>query len=238
MAILEDERPAVDLLVAALAAVDPAIEVCGVFDTATDALNWLSGDRTIDLLFADLRVADGMSIEVLRARPAPCPVVFVTAYDQHVIEALERGAIDYLLKPLDPSRLAAALAKYTLLASHFRDRAPAARSFVVRRGREHLAIPLDEIAWFATEHRLVFLVRRDGARFVVDQTLAEVSDSCGMIMFFRVNRSFIASRSAVKGWKSLGRGRLALVTDPPTGEPVVVPAENAAAFRDWLRGSS
>lgn len=235
VAILEDERPAAELLVAALRDADPDIVVTGVFDAAGDLLDALERSGVPDLIVADLRVSDGLSMDTFRERPPPCPVVYVTAYDAHRIEAFERGAIDYVLKPLDPARIAAALEKYRRLEAHFLgDRTPRARALTVRRGRDHLAIPLADVAWFCTEHRLVFVVRLDGARFVVDRTLGELAEWLDPVAFHRVNRSWIVARAVVRGWRAHGKGRLAVLTDPPAAEAVVVPADGAHAFREWL----
>ena len=102
--------------------------------------------------------------------------VFATAYDQHVIEAMEQNAIDYLLKPIQPARVAQALDKYVRLREHFRGRlggladalgpsrvgpgrTPANR-VLARRGAAFVAVPLARIAWFTTEHKLTLLADR------------------------------------------------------------------------------
>ena len=113
--ILEDEPPAAAQLVAAIHRWDPDVRVAAVIETVRGAVDALRAGPEPDLLFADVRLADGLSLRVFDEVAVRCPVVFATAYDAHVVEALERNAIDYLLKPLHPARVAQALDKYLRL---------------------------------------------------------------------------------------------------------------------------
>lgn len=91
----------------------PAWQVAGEFDGARTARHFLA-QHDADLVFLDIRMPeeDGLSLARDLCRlPAPPLVVFVTAFDVHAIEAFEAHALDYLLKPLDDDRLAAALAR-------------------------------------------------------------------------------------------------------------------------------
>ena len=72
-----------------------------------------------DLVFLDIRMPGKSGLEAAREIAGRCHVVFVTAYDEYAVEAFEHGAIDYLLKPADPARLAVTLARLqSRLASH------------------------------------------------------------------------------------------------------------------------
>jgi len=232
--VLEDERPALDQLLAGLRAWDPGAQV-EVLDSVRAAVRRLLEGEP-DVILADIRLTDGRSLEVFERVRVRCPVVFVTAYDQYTQPALALGGIDYITKPVDPARLAQALDKVLRLAAHFRGGAPGARSarqrLLVRRGSATLAVPVDSIAWFHTEHRLVFATCADGARHVVDQSLQALEDTLDPERFFRVGRSFIVQIEAVRGFVPHGKGRLLLNLEPAGG--AVVSADRAAAFRAWL----
>lgn len=233
--VLEDERPAREQLLAALRAWDPAVEVLATLDSVAAAVRWLLEEPAPDLVLADIQLTDGSSLEVLRRAQPRCPVVFVTAYDRYTLEALEAGGIDYVLKPLEPGRVARALDKVVALRAHFRGPAAGARRRVLVRQRgEVRAVPVTDIAWFCTEHRLVFLVERDGARSVVDKTLTELAAELDSEQFFRIGRGWIVAIDAVRGFRSHGKGRLRLVLEPETDREAVVGADRAAAFRAWL----
>ena len=64
-----------------------------------------------DIAFLDIRMPGMSGLDVARAAPANCRVVFVTAYDDHAVEAFEQAAVDYLLKPVSDERLARCVAR-------------------------------------------------------------------------------------------------------------------------------
>lgn len=233
--MLEDERPALEQLLAALRTWDPAVEVVATLDSVADAVRWFSRHPEPDLVLADIRLTDGRSLRVFDRVTLRCPVVFVTAYDHHVQAALEAGGIDYVLKPVQADRLARALDKVLRLEAHFAPRAASAgrRRLLVRKGADVVAIPLAEVAWFCTEHRLVFAVCRDGRRHVVDKTLATLEQELDQARFFRIGRSALVGIDAVRSFRPHGKGRLQ-VTLAPDDATAVVSADVASAFRAWL----
>ena len=245
--MLEDERPAREQLTAAVEAWDPDVDFVACIDSVAEACRWLLSEPPPDLILADIRLTDGDSLQIFdRVRP-PCPVIFVTAYDRYTLDALEAGGIDYVLKPIDRRRVAAALDKVLLLRRHFASDTPASTApvapvavahrqrLLVRHRGEVLAIDLREVLGFDTEDRLVHLLHRDGGRYVVDKTLGELAREVDPSKFFRVNRSYIVAIDAVRGFTPCGKGRLRLSLHPPLeGDEAIVSAENADAFRRWI----
>ena len=232
--VLEDERPALEQLLAALHAWDPSAEVVAVLDAVGDAVRWLHTHPEPALILADIRLTDGDSLDLFDRVRVRCPVVFVTAYDAFTQEALEAGGIDYVLKPVQPDRLARALDKVLRLEAHFSARTrPARERLLVRRGSEVLAVPVADVAWFCTEHRLVFAVCRDGRRHVVDKTLGVLEGELDPERFFRINRSWLVAVDAVRRLRPAGKGRIEL-TLAPGDETALVRAADAPAFRAWL----
>jgi DNA-binding LytR/AlgR family response regulator len=244
--ILEDEALAAAQLVDLIRCWDPEVRVTAVHESVRDAVDALRAGPEPDLLFADIRLSDGLSFRVFDEVPVRCPVVFATAYDAHVVEALERNAIDYLLKPLQAERVARALDKYVRLREHFQGRltgladALARRAddgparVIARRGAAFVAVPLERVAWFTTEHKLTLLVDRDGVRLAVDEGLAELEARLPPRRFFRLNRQVLAQVDAVRGFRSAGRGRIEVTLAPAADDEVVVSQEAAAAFRAWI----
>src|SRR5262245_51195173 len=107
--LIDDERLARKELGSLLGALDE-IEVVGEAANADEAEK-LVAELHPDLLFLDVQMPGRTGFELLEALdPAP-HVIFVTAFDEHAIHAFQVNALDYLLKPVDPVRLEAALAK-------------------------------------------------------------------------------------------------------------------------------
>jgi two-component system LytT family response regulator len=110
--LIIDDEPTARRGVRLLLDRDPDIAVCGEAASGPEAARKIADEKP-DLVFLDVQMPemDGFKVlEAVRARHAPV-VVFVTAYDQHALRAFEVNAIDYLLKPFDDERFAAALAR-------------------------------------------------------------------------------------------------------------------------------
>ena len=108
-AILAEDEPMLRAtLREALAAQWPELELVAEAEDGVQALAALAKHRP-DVAFLDIRMPGLSGIEVAAAVSGRCHVVFVTAYDEHAVAAFEQGAVDYLLKPLNPERLALAI---------------------------------------------------------------------------------------------------------------------------------
>jgi DNA-binding LytR/AlgR family response regulator len=103
--IIDDERLMRDQLRARLTAAWPELEILGEAANGIDAIAAID-EHEPDFIFLDIRMPGMTGLEVAARVAGRVHIVFVTAYDQHAVEAFERGAIDYLLKPVEEGRLA------------------------------------------------------------------------------------------------------------------------------------
>ncbi len=244
--LVEDEPPALARLEEGLRACAPEARVVGRLGSVRETVAWLRAHPGPDLVLMDLQLSDGLSLEVFRQVELQAPVIVVTAYDQHVLEALALNCIDYLLKPVRQERLAAAIGKYRQLERHFagdlrgllrdldRPRGARRERLLARRGLDFVPVQADDVAWFSTEHKLVFLRHRAGAQYLVDQPLAELEAQLDPARFFRLNRKYLAHAAAICSFRPADKGRLAVTLEPAPAEPVLVSQERAAAFREWM----
>jgi len=243
--IVEDERPALAKLRAAIREAAPDAQIVAELSGVADTLQWLADHPAPDLMFLDIQLSDGLSFDILRRWPGGCPVIFATAYDEYLLEAFESNGIDYLLKPIRQERLAAAIDKYRRLRSHFADAQAALlaslaagqtprRRVLVRKGLDFVPVKTEEIAYVFTHDKLVFLVTAAGIRFVLDRTLAELESQLDPARFFRANRAWLVHIDAVSRCRPWGKGKLLLNLRPAVDSEVVVSQERATAFRAWL----
>ncbi|HET7503760.1 MAG TPA: LytTR family DNA-binding domain-containing protein [Kofleriaceae bacterium] len=239
--VLEDEAPARAWLVQVLARHRPSAELVAL-GSVGEALAWLAAHPPPALIVADIQLADGLSLEIFEHASPGCPVIFTTAYDEYVIDAMQRDGIAYLMKPLREHDVAGALAKYDRLEAHFVERVRhlarrlgAPRRLVARRRDGFVVLSLTEIAYFAVTDKLVDVITRDARRFAVDQTLGELERDLAAEVF-RVNRQYLVCAAAVAGFRPHGKGKLLVELNPPAAGEVVVSQENAARFRAWLAG--
>ena len=103
--IAEDERHLADDLQRRLRRLWPELQIASVVHDGVAAATAL-GEIKPDVAFLDIRMPGKTGLEAARAAPAGCRVVFVTAYDEHAVQAFEQAAVDYLLKPVSDERLA------------------------------------------------------------------------------------------------------------------------------------
>ena len=107
--IAEDETLLRDALVQLLGEQWPELDIVAACEDGASALEAIA-EHQPEVAFLDIRMPGLTGLEVASALPAASPAtlaVFVTAYDQYAIDAFEQGALDYLLKPVLPARLAA-----------------------------------------------------------------------------------------------------------------------------------
>jgi len=108
--IIDDERLMRDQIRTCLAKAWPELEIAGEAANGIDALAAIDEHRP-DLVFLDIRMPGMTGLEVAARVADRLHIVFVTAYDQHAIEAFERGAVDYLLKPVEDDRMDVTVAR-------------------------------------------------------------------------------------------------------------------------------
>lgn len=245
--IVEDERPAAERLRNVLIEYDERIQVIAHLQTVAETVQWFSVHPSPDLLFLDVQLSDGLSLEVFRTTTVSCPVVFTTAYDAYVLDAFECNSIDYLLKPVRPERLAEALRKYEQLRRHFTgDVAETLRQnlgrphrrfrtrLIVKRGTAFVSLESAEIQYAYSEQKTTFIVDREGARYLCDEALTVLEEQLDPGSFFRLSRKYLAHIDSVTSFRPISRGRIRVDLLPPAPEPVVVSQEKAARFRSWM----
>ena len=103
--IAEDERHLADDLQRRLQQLWPELQIVSIVHDGVAAAAALTEIKP-DFAFLDIRMPGKTGLEAARSAPAGCRVVFVTAYDEHAVQAFEQAAVDYLLKPVSDERLA------------------------------------------------------------------------------------------------------------------------------------
>jgi DNA-binding LytR/AlgR family response regulator len=245
--IIEDELLAQAKLEAMLAVIDPTIRVKAKLSSVKDTIQWLSQNTSPDMAFVDIQLSDDHSFEIFRKIPVQFPVVFTTAFDKYLLESFEFNSIDYLLKPITEEKLRRSLSKIKSLEQHFThgnilkliDQAQPERKdrIVAKKGTEFIVLTLDEIAFFFTEQRIVFVKNISGQQFIVDKTLGELEMDLGSKKFFRINRKYLAHVNSIEKYKS-DNGKIRVFLQPEMKEEIHVSKETAPEFRKWIGRSN
>lgn len=191
-----------------------------------------------ELLFLDVQMPGLLGTEVL-ARVAHQPfVVFTTAFVQHAVTAFELGALDYLLKPFGPERLASALERVRAAigepSTPALDRlgeamrhGPMSRLFV-RSGGAIVPVAVEGISWFEAWGDYV-TAHVGRAKHVLHLSLNRLEERLDPARFVRIHRAHIVNLSHVAAFKRSGKGRL--VAELADGTRLAVSRTKAQALR-------
>ena len=159
-----------------------------------------------DLLLLDIQMPGVSGLEVAACLPRPRPkVVFCTAFDAYAVKAFELHAVDYLLKPVSPHRLALAIERIRHRAARDADddvdrltrAVPGASARLLARcaGR-YKVIPQRDVVYFSSEGGLTRLHTRERA-YVLEPTLSDLEERLDTALFFRLSRAVIVNLDSV-----------------------------------------
>lgn len=250
-AVIADDEPRARQFLERLLREQGGVEVVGEAKGGGETLALVTR-LSPDVVFLDIQMPDLSGLEVARhltGEGAPV-VVFVTAYDQHAVEAFEVAALDYLLKPIRRERLAETVRRVALeLRSGKRaGRQEAAvrsvlaspevqqgleplRRLPVRFRREVRLLDMEQVARIVSRDRVV-LACAEGREYLVDYTLQELEGRLPAGQFVRAHRAALVNIDAIE---SYGGEDGVLVLRLKDGTRVEASERRAAEVRRRLR---
>lgn len=243
--IIEDELPAARRLKRLLQDLPHAIEIIDILESVEQAVAWFQQHQA-DLVFLDIHLGDGISFSIFDQVSVPGPIIFTTAYDQYAIRAFKLNSLDYLLKPVDPDELTAAVAKYEArqvspptidvqaLLQAMQPVQTYQKRFMVNTGDKIRSIPTEEVAYFFGQQKYVFLITQDGRRHLIDLTLTQLENLLDPETFFRINRQFIVAFPAIQQMFSYSKSRIKIELAPKPDMDAIVSIEKTPRFKAWL----
>jgi two-component system LytT family response regulator len=241
--LIEDERLIAEEFKKILQRVPVETELSQTFGTVQESVEYLSANEPPDLIFSDVQLPDGLSFDIFNKVRINSPVIFITAYDQFIINAFEYNGIGYLLKPIDESDLAKALGRYKAFENHFNSYHSFVKTFgqrkktrlIVRKGTENISLKNEDIVLIYTEDKLVFALDKDGRRYMIDKKLGELELELSGDVFFRANRQYIVNVEFIRGYKAYEKVKLQVdLSMPGLNHHIVISQEMAPVFRKWI----
>jgi two-component system LytT family response regulator len=192
-ALLVDDEPLARRELRRLLAAHPHVTIVGEASNVDEAAARVAALEP-DLLFLDIQMPGGTGFDLLARLENPPRVVFTTAYDQHAVRAFEVNALDYLLKPVEPERLASAIARLSPKplppASARLDR------LFIRDGERCWFVPLAEVRLLESDGnytRLYWKVEQP----MLGRSLIHLEERIDGATFFRANRRQILNLSFI-----------------------------------------
>jgi DNA-binding LytR/AlgR family response regulator len=248
--VAEDEALLRQALLDQLAQAWPQLQVLAACEDGACALEAIA-EHQPHVAFLDIRMPGLGGLDVAAAATQVSPrtqVVFVTAYDQYAVDAFERGAIDYLLKPITAERLAATVQRLqarvetpdaNALAALLerlgkqlpREQGPEPLTWLTASaGRETRLILIDDVAYFRADNKYTTVVTADGEA-LLRSPIRELLTRLDPNTFKQIHRSTVVNLKAIAGIvrDDSGRGTVRLKSRPET---LAVSAPYMALFRN------
>ena len=204
--IIEDERALSKALSQQLKRLRPEIEIAGISTGVKNTLAALRDHDDLDIIFADIKIDDGLSFSIFDKLETGAMVVFTTAYDEYALKAFDYNCADYLLKPISDEALEKALVRCERHLSRMSGAQVREMSGEIVRhdvkyrkrlfldyGQGTLICPVSELAYVFTERGYTRVFMDDGRYGLTDNSLSILTESLDPTQFLRVNRQAIVN---------------------------------------------
>lgn len=250
--IVEDEAVTARNLAYLLNSLKEAVTIVATLSSVAESIDWFSSHPGVyDLIFMDIRLADGLSFDIFKKITITRPVIFVTAYNDYALQAFKNNGIDYILKPFDkqeiesalqklkslvapsesainPSRMENLLQQFNLLNKAFK------KSFLVHYRDKLIPIEAAQIHWFYTAKEIVYARMADDKQYVMGFTMEQLEQQIDPQLFFRANRQFIVNRKAITEVEFYFNGRLMVKVKPLPTEHILISKARVPEFKSWM----
>jgi DNA-binding LytR/AlgR family response regulator len=236
--VAEDEQLLRDELVSLLGSTWPDLEIVAACEDGGSALEAIA-EHQPEIAFLDIRMPGLTGLEVATAATEASPathIVFVTAYNQYAIDAFDRGAVDYLLKPVVRERLVATVKrlKERIVSPPNEDalmgiveqlksrlpseaKAPPLQWITASAGKETRLIMIDDVAYFQADNKYTVVMTAEGEA-LIRKPIRELLDVLDPDAFKQIHRATIVNLKAIAAITrdEAGRGTLRLRNRPET----------------------
>jgi two-component system response regulator LytT len=239
--IAEDEKIAAKHLINMLTEIGMQYQKVDTVKSVKELKEWLSNHEEPDLMLLDIQLQDGKSLEIFDEMNITAPVIFITAFDDFLIESFKANSISYILKPIQKEQLTKALNKHSEIIKYYKNNAANGSAIhkeriIVRKGFSRISLPLKNIAFFYSEMKLMFVVDFSGDRYFLDSTLSEIEGQLDRKLFFKVTRQMILNINAVQEFKSIeySKVEIHLMKNNYIKDPIIVSQITAPGFKNWI----
>lgn len=245
--IIEDESHSAERLQRHIRMLHPDYEIADIAKSIDQGIQYIQEENP-DLIFSDIRLQDGLSFDIFRQVKVNAPIIFTTAYDQYAVQAFKFNSIDYLLKPIDPEELEAAIQKAVLRipssqsntnlaqlleyldgpSTRYRER------FLVSRKDEYITVDVKKVCFIQSQLSVTRIYLADGTSAVVSSTLDQLEKEMNPASFFRANRQYLIQIGYIKKVSNWFNYKLKVEMQGYPQEEILISREKAAGFKKWL----
>lgn len=241
--LVDDEQANLENLQVLLAKNCPEVKVVAIANNIDDAFEKVNLHRP-DLLFLDIQMGKTTGFDLLnKLGDKTFEVIFVTAYDNYGIQAVKFAALDYLLKPVDPDELVAAVSKareriankmngeqLNFLLNQIKRSEPAVPKIALPQQHEIRYVAVDDIVRCVADNTYTFFYLSTDEKILISKPLKEYSDLLKPHGFVRAHQSHLVNPKFVKSWLKEDGGTLLM----NNGDKIPVSKPNREAVKAAL----
>jgi two-component system, LytTR family, response regulator LytT len=247
--IVEDEKLIAKDLAQTITTIEPDAEIVKMLHSVEEAINYFKTKPTIDLIFSDIQLGDGLSFKIYETVSNHPPIIFCTAFNEYALEAFKAVGIDYLLKPFSKATVTMALEKYQKLKTTFTKPSPdftellkelsknihqKKQSVVIFQGDKIIPLEGNHVALFFVENENTYAYTFDQKKLLVNEKM-EALEMTFSPTFFRANRQFLVNRKAVKDAANSFNRKITVNLNVSFKEPIQIGKLKVTEFLEWLK---
>lgn len=231
--VIEHEKLLAQKLKELLFEVDESIRIVGITNDLTGAIDWLHRNRIPDIILANEEaMAD---IEEKRKKDIRAVVTFSTNSEKYKFVAFRYKTIREILVELPLTDERPGLSLNASNGHGDARQGPGFKErFLVKQGQRLLSISVDQVAYFFSEERFIFLKTFDNQKYLLEYRMEQLERLLSPQLFFRINRSYIVSLNTVKEIHAYFGNRLKLSLAPAADREVIVSRKRVGEFKQWL----
>lgn len=246
--IIEDEIKAAKSLANLIMQIKPDATIVASLQSIESSIAYLSQHGSPDLIFMDIQLSDGVSFEIFKSVKINCPIIFCTAYGEYAMDAIKANGIDYILKPFSKEQLQQAFEKVDNFKNFFQQHTQpdlsallkmigvdeGKKSFLVFQNNKYVTISTEDIAFIYITHDTTTIVTFREKTYTITQSLDQVQDQLSAKQFYRLNRQYLVSFSAIKEVEHYYGRKLLVKLVVPSPDDLLLGKEKTTAFLEWL----
>lgn len=201
--IIDDEQESRNTVFNILKGFCPNVEVAGQAANVKEGLQLIAGEKP-DVVFLDIQMPDGTGFDLLeKVENLHFQVIFITAYDHYALKAIKFSALDYILKPVDPNQLIAAVEKIKTNNTSYDDITRRIHTLLRNKNSfERITLPtfegfkfvnLKDIIRCESDSNYTHFYLNTGEKILVTRTLKEYEETLSDMNFIRVHQSHLVN---------------------------------------------
>lgn len=243
--VIEDENKTAQLLKEMIENHTDYLVVNICQSIANSVLYLKKNQKKLDLIFMDIQLSDGESLEIFNLIEVEKPVIFCTAFNDYLLKAFKNRGIYYILKPFLQKDVDDALSKVDFIKSAFTrnidtklkeiQQKPAFHtSFIVQLKGKMIPLAVDLIAHIFIEYDVVYALTFDNKKSPIFKSLDEIESIINSKDFFRINRQMIVNRNAIKDIVPYFNRKVIVNLTVQNKNKAIVSRLKVSPFKNWL----